>query len=230
MIETLSRLDSELMMALNGHYSPLTDNFMWLYSGKLVWIGFYLCILYAIKLRYGWRRSLAILLLISLMILLCDQVCGNWVRHAIQRLRPGNPDNPLSQYIHVYNNHRGGPYGFPSCHAANSFGLAVFISLLFRYRKITLMMLGWALITIYSRIVLGMHYPGDLIVGAAVGSVIALGFYYMGHVIYYRIRETLAPWATRQHDCPRQESARWIAAGLLLTIAALLIAATAMTL
>ena len=75
--------------------------------------------------------------------------------------------------VHIVNGHRGGRYGFPSCHAANTFGLAFFVWFLFRKRWLTVFMMGWALLTCYSRVYLGVHYPGDLIAGTLVGLIAA---------------------------------------------------------
>ena len=226
MLDTLTALDDRVMVALNSHFTEWTDAFMWYFSGKLTWVGFYLCLLWAIKLRYGWRRSLGILVVIALVITLCDQACGHWVRDAVARLRPSNPANPISPLIHTVNGYRAGAYGFPSCHAANSFGLAVFISLLFKYRPVTVLMFAWAVVTAYSRIVLGVHYPGDLMVGACAGSIIAAVVYFIAKKVYYHYREKCAPWASRGHDCSRAESLRWICGGLLLTVAGIVLMAT----
>lgn len=192
MLETLQQLDTDLFLTLNGANTPWLDTFMYYYSGKIVWAFLYASILAAIIYRYGWRRGLGILLVIALIITLCDQVCGSWVRHTVERMRPSNINNPISDMVHIVNGHRGGPYGFPSCHAANSFGLAVFISLLFRSRVIVITMLLWALVTAYSRIVLGVHYPGDLLVGAIAGTLIAIAAYYSSRAVYrhYRHRRT----------------------------------------
>ena len=81
--------------------------------------------------------------------------------------------NPISDMVHIVNGHRGGRYGFPSCHAANTFGLAFFVWFLFRKRWLTVFMMGWALLTCYSRVYLGVHYPGDLIAGTLVGLIAA---------------------------------------------------------
>lgn len=186
MLDTIQQLDTDIFLALNGFTCSWLDNFMWYFSGKWVWAFLYATILAAFFFRYGWRRALGLLLLIALIITVCDQLCGHWVRYSIERLRPSNPDNPISPLVHIVNGYRGGAYGFPSCHAANSFGLAVFVSLLFRNRPLTICMLLWAFITAYSRIILGVHYPGDLLVGATTGTIVAITAYYTARSIYRR--------------------------------------------
>lgn len=180
----MEQLDTDLFLWLNNHTCQWLDNFMWLYTGKLEWIPLYVAILLAMYYKYGWRRTLGLLVLVALIITVCDQMCGHWVRNTIMRLRPANPDNPISPMVHIVNGYRGGPYGFPSCHAANTFGLAVFVSLLFRQRAITIAMFLWAVVTAYSRVILGVHYPGDLLVGAIVGSCVAVATYYSARAIY----------------------------------------------
>lgn len=87
---------------------------------------------------------------------------------------PSNPENPLSEMVHIVGGYRGGSYGFPSCHAANSFALASFLTLLFANRKLSLFIFAWAVLNSYSRVYLGVHYPGDLLVGAIIGTVAGL--------------------------------------------------------
>lgn len=79
--------------------------------------------------------------------------------------------------MHIVNGYRGGRYGFPSCHAANTFALAVFLSFHFRRKPMTLLMFSWSLLVSLSRIYLGVHYPGDVLGGMLVGGLYALLFW-----------------------------------------------------
>ncbi|MCQ4908360.1 phosphatase PAP2 family protein, partial [Phascolarctobacterium faecium] len=80
-----------------------------------------------------------------------DQTGATLIRPYVERLRPSNLENPISDMVHIVNGRRGGRYGIPSCHAANTFGLAFFVWFLFRKRWLTVFMMGWALLTCYSR-------------------------------------------------------------------------------
>ena len=186
MLDTLQQLDSDLFLALNHATCEWLDNFMWYFSGKWVWAFLYAAILWSFFYRYGWKRALGLVLLMALIITVTDQLSGHWVRYAVARLRPSNLENPLSPMVHIVNGYRGGPYSFPSSHAANAFALATFLSLLMRNRTVTLSIFLWAIVTAYSRIVLGVHYPGDLMVGAVAGSAVAAAAYYSARAIYRR--------------------------------------------
>jgi undecaprenyl-diphosphatase len=68
----------------------------------------------------------------------------------------------------------GGTLGssFPSGHAATSFAGAVVLAYLFRRGLVVLLLLALAIA--YSRVYLGVHYPSDVLVGAALGAAVAL--------------------------------------------------------
>ncbi len=171
MLETLNQLDTSLLLAINGWRSAWADYFMYTFSGKLVWVPMYAAILYVIVRNFSWRVALGCVIAVALTILFADQMCSHVIRPVVCRVRPTHPENPLSEVIQVVNGYRSGHYGFPSCHAANTFGLALFMWLLFRRKAVTLFFLTWALVTSYSRSYLGVHYPGDLLVGAVVGCI-----------------------------------------------------------
>ena len=94
------------------------------------------------------------------------------IRPVVARLRPANLDNPLSAMVHVVDGYRGGAYGFPSSHAANTAGLTFFVIQVFRKRAMLWLMVGWMLLVCYSRMYLGVHFLGDILVGIIIGAVI----------------------------------------------------------
>lgn len=191
-IETLQdsilNADTDLFLAINQMNHSFFDRFMSVYSGKWVWIPMYASIFYVLLRNFNWKTVIGIVLGLTLTIVFADKVCAELIRPLFERMRPSNLNNPLSAFVHVVNNYRGGSYGFPSCHAANTFGLTFFLFLLFRRYVLTLFMLGWAVVTCYSRIYLGVHYPGDLFVGMLVGITGATIMYFIFKRISYYLK------------------------------------------
>jgi len=75
-------------------------------------------------------------------------------------------------------------FGFVSSHAANTFAFAVFTSLLLKNRIYVIFILLWAAVVSYSRIYLGVHFPGDVLCGALLGIMLAYLVYWI-----YRVGE-----------------------------------------
>lgn len=183
----LSDIDARLLLIVNGAHSPFFDSVMWCISGRWIWVPFYAVLAYLLFRRMSWKRASICLVTIGLIILVTDQTCATLIRPEIGRLRPANLNNPLSSFVHVVNGYRGGRYGFPSCHAANTFALAVFMSLVIRHKWFTVMMFSWAFVVSYSRMYLGVHYFGDLFCGATIGSLFAVLFYYLQNYLFKRL-------------------------------------------
>lgn len=170
MTEYIINLDTNIFLLLNGFHTPALDSFMMAFSGKFLWVPLYLAMAVLIVMTFGKKMGSLYILALICAIALSDQTCASIIRPFAERLRPSNPANPLSEIVRVVNGYRGGAYGFPSCHAANSFALVTFMSLLLRRRRLSYFLFAWAIINSYSRIYLGVHYPGDLLVGALIGS------------------------------------------------------------
>ena len=66
-----------------------------------------------------------------------------------------------------------GLYGTVSAHAAISFSIALFTSVLFRRRWYAIAIFVWAALLAYSRIYLGVHYPMDILFGLLLGLSLA---------------------------------------------------------
>lgn len=169
MNEFVLSLDTRIFLWLNSFHSSYWDSVMQMISGKWSWTPVYCSLLYSIWRSYGWKTMLIMLIMCVAAVTAADMITASVIRPAFERLRPANPENPISDLVHIVNDYRGGRYGFPSCHAANTFAVASLMSLLFWRRSFTISILIWALLNCYSRIYLGVHYPGDLLVGAVIG-------------------------------------------------------------
>lgn len=173
MIDLLNGLDNQIFLFFNSLHNDFLDRVMWILTGKMIWLPLYIA-LFAVLIRtFRIRTVIVYSLAIALTIALADQICASVLRPVFERMRPSNPENPISSFVHIVNGYHGGSYGFPSCHAANSFALATIITLMLRTRLTAILLFSWALLNSYTRIYLGVHYPGDILVGAAVGSTIA---------------------------------------------------------
>lgn len=178
MASILGQWDASLMVWLNGFHNSFFDGFMFLTSEKWVWVPVYVAIFIVILRKYGYTRQTAlIVVMFAITITLADTTCAAYLRPIFCRPRPCHEDSGIAALIHIVNGYHGGHYGMPSCHSANSFALAALTALLFRNRKLTVFIYLWAIIHTYSRIYLGVHYPGDIIVGGIVGTLYAAGTY-----------------------------------------------------
>ena len=173
-METLSNIDSDLFLFLNGLHTDWMDKVMVLLTDMWAWFPLYLLLIYWAIRQYG-KRCWWIILAVVLVVLCTDQLASHVCKPVFQRLRPCyNAD--FQDLIHLPKGRAGGKYGFVSSHAANTFGIAAFLTpALRKYRPWTAIVLYlWAFISSYSRIYIGYHYPGDILCGAILGILIGL--------------------------------------------------------
>jgi len=171
----LEQLDQQLFLLLNSLNSPFWDQVMYAISGKVIWAPLYLVILIFLGIKYK-RKFFIIVLFIILAVTLADQVSVHLFKNTFQRLRPCH-EPALSGLVHLFDGECGGKFGFVSSHATNSFNIALLSLLLFKKRWYTISIIIWALIIGYSRIYLGVHYPGDVICGSLLGTLIGWSIY-----------------------------------------------------
>lgn len=179
MLEILNNIDHDLFIFLNGLNNDFFDVIMQYISGKLTWIPLYAFLLYLVIRKHKWK-ALWFVLFVIVLITISDQT-SLFFKHHFERLRPCH-DPELESMVHYFR--CGGKYSFFSAHASNTFALASFVFLSFRERKylyLRIIFIVFASLNAYSRVYLGVHFPGDVLFGAFMGIIIgsALGFLWL---------------------------------------------------
>lgn len=186
MIEQLLIWDEQLFLWLNSFHIYWLDPVVYQLTKTITWLPLYLFLAYKIY-RFDSKNSWWVFGGVALTILLADQITSSFMKPFFERLRPCH-DVRWEGLIHNYQR-CGGLYGFASSHAANTFGLALFLNMKM-HKKVP--HLGWlflyATVVSYTRIYLGVHYPLDLLVGAGVGMAVAIFAWFL---IVYVKREVI---------------------------------------
>lgn len=201
-------MDEVILLWLNHHDTAFLDALVPMLTYRFAWIALYAALAVAAWRTLGARQTVLFLASVAVAIVLADQIGASVIRPLAERPRPTNPLNPLSEAVRLVGGYRGGPYGMPSCHAANSVALLTVLLLRFRSRGLAALMAVWVAVQVWTRMYLGVHYPTDLLAGAAVGFCSAWA----------------ANWLFRRHS-PGRAELRWT--WLPVCVAALTVAVMA---
>ena len=183
----INELDHQLTLAINGSDSLFWDNIMYTVTDTFSWSMVIVALLVVIFKNNTWKEFVMICVTIALLIFVADRICSGLVKPMVARWRP-TQDPQLMYFVDVVRNYRGGRFGFFSGHACNTMCMAVFLSWLFRSRKMTITLLFWSLTTTFTRLYLGVHYLGDVTVGFLVGIFLGCLFYWaMERFVHPRI-------------------------------------------
>ena len=167
-------IDTRLFLWLNGLHTGWLDTVMVSITETWPWIPLFILLIFMVFKQYG-KRGWWVLLAVAVVLLCSDQLSAHVCKPLFHRLRPCfNPD--LEGLVHLPKGLPGGKYGFVSSHAANTFAVAAFLTAALRdsYRHIGWWLYAWAFVSSYTRIYIGVHYPGDILGGVLLGILVGL--------------------------------------------------------
>lgn len=180
-LEPLVQLDKQLLLMLNGSDSLFLDGLVMTLTTAATWIPLYVSLFYLVlKNNDNVRQILLVVVCAAACVVLAGTVDDAIVKPLVARWRP-TQDPEIALLVDVVDGYRGGKYGFFSAHAANTFSIAIFFCLLVRSRVLSMALILWSLTNCWTRIYLGVHYPGDIVCGLLWGG-------FVGFVVYWVYR------------------------------------------
>lgn len=179
MRDSIIDLDKALLLSLNGSNSLFADGLIATLTNAQTWIPLYVALLYlVIKNNDSIKKIATIVACVVLCVLLAGTIDDLVVKPTVERWRPTH-DPVIGTMVDVVNGYRGGYYGFFSAHAANTFSIALFFTLLVRNAYLSISLVTWSLANCWTRIYLGVHYPGDILVGLIWGATVATVVFFL---------------------------------------------------
>ena len=178
-METLIQYDKQLLLLLNGSESLYYDALMRILTNALTWVPLYLSLFYLVlKNNENIQKVLLVLAGAGLCVLFAGGIDDAIVKPLVGRWRPTH-DPEIGMLVDVVDGYRGGSYGFFSAHAANTFSIAVFFCWLVRSRMLYATLIPWSLLNCWTRLYLGVHYPGDILTGLVWGAIVGTTVYFL---------------------------------------------------
>lgn len=182
MLDWILPYELKPFLLVNGAHTEFLDNFMWLYSGFIVWIPLAFFYLFIISFKKNRRQWIPVLVSILAVFAVSTLLSSGIIKHVFVRPRPTHHPSVMDSVRTLFD-YTGSKYGFISGHSTNSFAFAVFTALLFKNRWYSVVVFLWAFVMVYSRMYLGVHFLSDIIGGIITGSF--LGFLiYKSYMLY----------------------------------------------
>ena len=171
MLETLRQWDRDLLIFLNNLGNNTFDGF-WVFVTKIeswtpLFIFFTILVFYFYPRKQGVKVFLWTVLTFALTLLLTDVT-----KILVERLRPNNVADLILQ-LRVLQHPDS--FSFFSGHASTSFAITTFLMFVIRpFSKWIYLAYLWPFLFCGSRIYVGVHYPSDILIGALVGTIMAI--------------------------------------------------------
>lgn len=191
LLDKLEAADRAATLWLNGLFPDWMAPFWTFMSGVKVWFPMYILVAALLIWRLGWKKGLIAVAAIALAFFFNERV-NNLIKAITERPRPCNDEGMIAAGINILE--QGGGFSFPSGHANNSFGFAFGSALCLQMdRKLNwswyaVFILLWATLVGISRIVVACHFLGDVIVGAVLGSIMAIIWVYMAKSLCRKVK------------------------------------------
>ena len=199
-------IDRQWLLALNGSDSLFLDGLVKTLTTASTWIPLYIALLYlVIKNNDQWQKMLLIVGAALTCVVLAGSLDDIFVKPMVARWRPTH-DPVIGMDVDVVNGYRGGSYGFFSAHASNTFSLAVFFVLLIRNKVLSIALVIWSLINCWTRIYLGVHFLGDILVGILWGGIVGVAVWCGMKRIEQRLFESKSTYVSEQYTSTGYET------------------------
>lgn len=179
--------DKQLLLSLNGSESLFLDGLVKTLTTATTWIPLYMALLYLVVKNSDAVVKVAMVLAgAGLCVFIAGSLDDMIVKPLVARWRPTH-DGEIGMLVDIVNGYRGGNYGFFSAHASNTFSIVIFFALLIRSRVLTIALVIWSLVNCWTRMYLGVHYPGDILCGLLWGGAVGTGIWYLYNYVYSRM-------------------------------------------
>ncbi|MDD7258249.1 MAG: phosphatase PAP2 family protein [Prevotellaceae bacterium] len=185
----LKELDQWLLFLFNGSDSLFLDGMITVLTSGLTWIPLYVSLAYIVIKNHDTMPQIMLTIGCALLcVAVTAGVTNLLVKPLVARPRPCN-DPFVKGLVDTVVSISQKDYSFFSAHAANTFSITVFLSLLVRNRAFVITLVSWSLLNCYTRLYLGFHYPSDIVCGLLFGGLMGFVLY----IFYNRLFRMLSP-------------------------------------